>query len=173
MKGRDRFVAGHWDANIAFVDIVKTKSDGKEIEDDLKMLMNKYNIPRSKVIADSDGLGGYIESYIKGIVEFKGNSRPSNRKYKNKKAECAYKLAELINKAEIKIVCSDEYKQLIIDELEVLRAESVTKDENKLSIISKDHMKELLGRSPDFLDWLLMKMHFNINDKANSGFGIA
>ena len=172
MKGRDRFVAGHWDGNIAYVDVVKEKSTGKEIELDLRRLMNKYNVPRSRVVVDSDGLGNYLESYLEGIYEFKGNHRAMDRKYKNEKSECLYKLAELINKSEIKIVCKDEYKQFIIEELEVLKSVNASADENKLSIISKDLMKEMLGRSPDFLDFLLMKMHFNI-DNINDGFGIA
>jgi hypothetical protein len=172
MKGRDRFVAGHWEGNVAYIDIVKEKSSGKEIEADLRELMKDYKVPRSRCVADSDGLGNYLESYLNGIVEFKGNGRARSKMYKNIKAECAYKLAELINKAEIKIICEEKYKDMIVEELEVLKADDISKDETKKSIISKDHMKDLLGRSPDFLDFLLMKMIFNLKNKTASGFGV-
>ncbi len=163
MQGRDKFIAGVWDGDICRVAIEQGKSTGKSIEEDLKALMVKESVPRSKVVADSDGMGSYLVSYLEGIKEFHGGAKAiDDKEYVNLKAECSYKLAEKINKRQIKIICSDEQKQKIIEEVGVLKADSVDKDETKKRIIKKEIMKELLGRSPDFLDMLIMRMYFEI-----------
>lgn len=162
MKGRDRFVAGHWVGNVCTIRIDKEFSPGKMIEMDLKKLMIDYGIPRSMTIVDSDGLGQYLESYLIGIKEFHGGSRPINPEYDNLKSECAFKLAELINLRQIRIICSEAQKERIIDELSVLKQDHIDADTKKKGIISKEKMKEILGHSPDYLDMLIMAMIFRI-----------
>jgi hypothetical protein len=162
MKGRDRFVAGSWKGLVVRVAIDKLYSPAKEIETDLKRLMQKDGVGRSRTVADSDGLGAYLESYIEGIKEFHGGASANDTdNYMNLKSECAYKLAEVINKREIKIICSKEQEELIKEEIMVLKGENPDSDTRK-RIISKDAMKGLLGRSPDYLDMLIMGMYFEI-----------
>jgi hypothetical protein len=175
MQGRDCFIAGHWEGLIGYVDIDLSKSTGKEIEQKLKSLKNQHGVPNSKIIADSDGLGSYLESYIENIVPFHGGARPlkvpsnnQNRnskfiEYDNLKSQCAWHLAKLINEGKIKIVCTEQQKEKIIQELEIcLKREYLDADHKKRSLIKKDKMKSLLGRSPDYLDWLLMRMYFEL-----------
>ena len=161
MQGRDRFVAGSWNGLVCTVAIDKAKATGKEIENDLKELMIRDHIPHSKVIVDSDGLGAYLESYLEGISSFHGGARAVNRKeFANLKSECGFKLAELINKREIKIICSPQQKEMIIQELGVLKRDSVDHDDSRKRIVKKELMKEYLSRSPDYLDMILMRMYF-------------
>lgn len=168
MQGRDMFIAGSWDGNICTIEIEQGKSTGKSIEADLQALMIKKHVGRSQVIADSDGLGSYLGSYLDGIKEFHGGAKPKNQKeYVNLKSECAYKLAEKINKREIKIICTPTQRERIIEELGVLKANDIDNDEGKKRIISKDDMKELLGRSPDYLDMLIMRQWFEVKDKSH------
>ncbi len=162
MKGRDRFVAGHWIGNVCTIRIDKDFSPGKMIETDLKNMMIECKIPRSMTIVDSDGLGAYLESYLTGIKEFHGGSRPINPEYDNLKSECAFKLAELINSRSLRVVCSEHQKEQITEELGVLKQDHIDADTRKKGIISKDKMKEILGRSPDYLDMLIMAMFFRI-----------
>ncbi len=163
MKGRDRFVAGHWKGLVVNIAIDKTFSPAKEIETDLKRLMQNTGVGRSQTIADSDGLGAYLESYIEGIKEFHGGAQAFDPKtYSNLKSECGYKLAEVINGRKIKIICTREQEELIKDELMCLKGENITSDTSKKKLISKDAMKALLGRSPDFLDMLIMGMYFEV-----------
>lgn len=169
MQGRDRFVAGVWDGDVVEVVIDKEKATGREIQQDLQNMMVYRSVPRSRTVADSDGLGAYLESYLNGIKEFHGGGKATDAEYANLKTECAYKLAEKINKRKIKIICSDEQKQRIIDELSVLKSDSVDNDEGKKRIIKKETMKELLGRSPDYLDMLLMKQIFDVKPKPFIG----
>jgi phage terminase large subunit len=165
MQGRDRFVAGVWDGLLCRIAIDQEKSSGKSIERDIKKLMSDEQIGHSQVIADSDGLGAYLESYLEGIQTFHGGAKANNEEYANLKSECAYKLAELVNRREIKIFCTHEQKERITEELAVLKADSVDADERKKRIIKKDKMKESLQRSPDYLDMLLMRMYFLVQPK--------
>lgn len=167
MKGRDRFVVGLWDGFVCEIKVDKTKSSGKEIETDVKSIMVSGRVGHSQTVVDSDGMGSYLESYLTGIKEFHGGARAiDDKEYANLKSECGYKLAELINKREIKIICSPEQKQRITEELAVLKADDIDADEKKKRIIKKELMKELLGRSPDYLDMLLMRMFFAIKKPA-------
>lgn len=162
MKGRDRFIAGHWIGNVCTIRIDKDYSPGKMIETDLKNLMVEFGIPRSMTIVDSDGLGQYLESYLTGIKEFHGGTRPINPEYDNIKSECGFKLAELINARMLRIICTEAQRESIIEELGVLKQDHIDADTKKKGIISKDKMKEILGHSPDYLDMLIMAMMFRI-----------
>lgn len=173
MQGRDRFVCGVWDGFVCDLTkgIDKAKSTGKSIETDLKTLMIANSVPRSSVIADSDGLGNYLESYLTGIREFHGGGTAINNvEFGNIKSECAYKLADLINTRTLRIICSAEQKDRIIRELEQLRANDIDNDTGKKRIISKDEMKERLSHSPDYLDMLIMRMHFEIKTTRVKAF---
>lgn len=160
MKGRDHFIAGSWDGLRVTVDIDKEKSSGREIETDLRELMVMRGVGRSQTVADSDGLGSYLESYLNGIKEFHGGATPFNKAmYTCLKAECAYKLAEAINKRQLRIICRPDQAERIAEELQLLIAANVDKDTRKKDIISKDAMKTIIGRSPDYLDMLIMGMY--------------
>jgi hypothetical protein len=162
MQGRDRVIAGLWHGLIFEVKIDKQKSTGKEIELALKELKNVNGVGNSNIVADSDGLGAYLESYIKNIKTFHGGSSAKNKKeFGNLKDECAFKLAEKINNRELKIICSLEQEEEIRKELSVcLKRDNVDVDKKK--IIKKDKMKSSLGRSPDYLDMLIMRMFFEL-----------
>jgi len=163
MQGRDKFIAGYWDGNVCYVEIDQGKSTGKEIEDSLKQLKIDRRVPNSNIIADSDGLGAYLESYIENIVTFHGGAKATELEYFNLKSQCAFKLAEKINNAEIKIVCTATQRDSIISELSVcLKRENINADASKKKIMSKEEMKKRLGRSPDYMDMLIMGMWFYI-----------
>ena len=52
-------------------------------------------------------------------------------------------------------------KDYIVQELEVVEMKDMDKD-NKLQIVSKDKIKQNIGRSPDFSDALMMRMYFEL-----------
>ena len=167
MQGRDRFIAGLWDGLRCVVAIDKPKSTGKSIELDLKELKINNSVGNSRIVADSDGLGNYLESYIKNIVTFRGGASAKNKKeYNNIKSECGFKLAEKINNRELYIQCSPSQQEEITKELSMcLKRDNLDKDERKKQLIPKDKMKEYLGHSPDYLDMLLMGMYFEVRSR--------
>ena len=91
-------------------------------------------------------------------------------------------LAEEVNNHRIAIRCEDEgIKERMCEELSVIKQKDADK-EGRLQINSKEDVKELLGRSPDWSDNLLMRMIFklklpqieykiNINKPAWKGYG--
>jgi len=162
MQGRDKFLIGRWSGFICHIPVDKPKTDGKENETDLRAQMNEHGIPSSRVVVDSDGLGAYLSGYIKNIKTFHGGARAFNsREYANLKAQCGFILASMINKREIRIVCSEAQKEAIKEEISAcLKRDNVYKDQSKKNLIPKDRMKDFLGRSPDYLDMLLMRMIF-------------
>jgi hypothetical protein len=168
MKGRDKFIGGYWSGNICRVAIDMKQSTAREIELALKELKTVNKVGNSNIVADADGLGAYLESYIRNIKTFHGGGSPVDKaKFAKLKDECGYKLAELINKREIKIVCSKEQEDAIKEEVSIcLKADSVNIDKKRL--ITKDAMKALLGRSPDYLDMLFMKMIFHTQPKRRA-----
>lgn len=159
MKGRDKFIVSLADGGVITLVSEKAKTTGREIETILKSLMIEHGVGASNVVADSDGMGAYLESYINGIKEFRGGSRPVSSEFNNLKSECGFKLAELINKRELRIECSpaqeDEIRRQILN---CLKRDNINIDDGKKKLISKDKMKELLGNSPDYFDSLLMHM---------------
>lgn len=173
MKGRDRFIVGYWNGLIVTIDIDQETSSGKSIETDLKNTMISRSVPRSKTVADSDGMGAYLESYLTGIKEFHAGAQAADKKeYANLKSECAYKLAEVVNKRLIKVICTLEQKQRIIEEMGVLKSKDVDADERRKRIIDKKQMKELLGRSPDYLDTLIMGMFLEVKQNRMGSMAV-
>jgi hypothetical protein len=172
MKGRDRFIAGGWKGLVVTVEIDMPYSPADVIEKELKGLALRRKVSHSQVVADSDGLGAYLESYIRGIVEFHNGGSAFDKQYANLKAECAYKLAEVVNNRLMRVICTKEQEEKIKEELGVLKAVDVDNDTGKKNIISKDLMKQLLGRSPDYLDMLIMGMHHSVAPKPRVSKGI-
>lgn len=164
MQGRDRFIAASWSGLRAIIEVDKPKSTAKEIENDLTELKNRKGVGNSNIVADSDGLGAYLDSYMTGITTFHGGGRAVHPKeFGNIKDECAFKLAEKINNRELYIECTTEQKERITRELATcLKRDNVDLDKKK--IIKKEKMKELSsGDSPDYLDGLLMNMRFHLD----------
>ncbi|MFA5638837.1 MAG: phage terminase large subunit, partial [Anaerovoracaceae bacterium] len=173
MKGRDRFIAGGWKGLVVKVEKDMPYSPADVIERELKELILRRKVSHSRVVADSDGLGAYLESYIRGIVEFhNGGSAFDKKTYTNLKAECAYKLAEVVNNRQMRVICTKEQEEKIKEELGVLKAVDIDNDTSKKNIISKDLMKQLLGRSPDYLDMLIMGMYHLVAPKPRVSKGI-
>lgn len=170
LQGRDKFVCGLWYGKHCEIVIDKAKATAPEVESDIKKLMQSHNIYNSNVVGDSDGLGGFLAGYIRNIKAFRGNKKAINHKdYDNIKSECAWKLADLINKREIKIVCTPKQEELIKQELSVcLRRDNVDIDDQKKKLIKKPQMKRELGRSPDYFDAIMMGMIFFLTRGNNS-----
>ena len=120
----------------------------------------KYGVQISHVLVDEDGVGGGVKDYL-GCKGFVNNSSPlKGQNYANLKSQCYFVLANKINRGEISIDCDNEViKNLIIEELEQVKRKDTDKD-RKLAVISKDEVKDNIGRSPDFSDTLMMRMYF-------------
>lgn len=131
----------------------------------IKDIMIEHNIPVRNIVIDTDGLGAGVKDHIRGSVAFHNGAK--SVQHFNKKTECYYKLADLINNDQISIYTRDvRVRESITEELEQLQYQD--SNDNKLKMISKDDVKSVLGRSPDYSDSLMMMMHFHLERKKLS-----
>ena len=160
--GSDKAVIMVW-SGMRVVEVVEfAKSKLTELRDKMFDLKNKYKIPNSQIIADEDGVGGGVVDFmrIRGFVN--GSKCLNGENYANLKTQCYYKLAEAVNKSQIYIEnCTSEQRQSIIQELEQVRSYKIDQD-GKIRMMPKEKVKELIGRSPDFSDCLMMRLFFTL-----------
>lgn len=160
-------------------DTLTTSSKAKEV------LANEF-IPYSHTIIDEVGVGGGVLDNMKGCIGFIANSSPLERpnapeikvvkngklttvtpreNFGTLKDQCGYILAEKINEHKIAIKTEDEdLKERIEEEISELKDLEPDSD-GKKRLIPKEDIKENIGRSPDDLDCLLMRMWFELSPK--------
>ena len=150
------------------IDKVQTylKSSINDICDKIREWQKDYAVNLRNIIVDEDGVGGGVVDFVR-CRGFLNNSRPLKQEnYQNLKAQCYYKLSDMINKGQIGITTKDiTVKNCIIEELEQVRTKDMDKD-NKLQILPKDKVKEVIGRSPDYSDAIMMRMYYEVDQNV-------
>ena len=107
---------------------------------------------------------------IKELPFVNGGKVINGENYQNLKTQCYYKLAEQINIGSIFVQTnSPKMKETITQELEQVRRHNIDKD-GKLALIPKEKVKDMLGRSPDFSDALMMRMWYELKPNAGKYF---
>lgn len=164
MQGRDKFIITSWNGLRGKIELIKTKSTGPEIENDIRRFAEARKVPRSHIAYDSGGMGEYLSGYLEGIKPFNGATRAiDSDEFRNLRSECYFKLAELVNKRQIYLECDDpDIRDQIVSELEQIKRAKMDDDDVKKQVIKKDQIKEMLGHSPDFADVLMMRMFFEV-----------
>lgn len=164
--GKDNTVIITWNGlRCENITIIKQSSITNTV-DKIKELSKKNNIPRSKIVVDEDGIGGGVVDSLK-CKGFVNNSKAIKEKgkdtnFSNLKSQCYFRLAEYVNSSKIFVSCNEQTKQTLLEELEVVRRKDADKD-GKVAVEGKDRVKELIGRSPDISDALMMRMYFEIS----------
>jgi phage terminase large subunit len=146
------------------------------------------HVPFHNILIDEDGIGGGVMDQLPGIKGFIGNSRPLDlvektsvlkqmpSNFTNLRSQCFFKLADMVNTRSmaVKVV---KFKTNIegytlemaisdmMEELDVIKQKDTTTSDTKKAIISKEQMKETLGRSPDFADTMSMRMWFELQKR--------
>lgn len=180
--GQDKTVFKLWSGFNNFITFVHSKQGVDVTSEKLKQYAKEYRIPFSHIVVDEDGVGGGVVDNVRGVKGFINNARPILTKeqeregvqinYQNLKTQCYYMLAEKINNHEIAIKEENEdIKAEIIEELEQVKGKDTDKD-GKLKLVGKDEVKELIGRSPDQSDALMMRMFFELQEIVVAGVTI-
>lgn len=171
--GSDKTVIGIWKGHrvklYSYEGLSVTESAAK-----IKEFKDRFGVGTSDIIADEDGVGGGVVDILKckGFVnnsiplpspepqtDVKGNIK--NENFINLKSQCYFRLADRINSGGLFIECEESQKQIIIEELEQVKQHNMDKD-GKRAVLPKDKVKELIGRSPDFADTLMMREWFEL-----------
>ena len=188
--GRDKTVFNLWEG----LESVKREYFLSQGTDKTVLLIRDYasreRIPFSHILVDEDGVGGGVVDQLQGIKGFIANSSALPTKtmlrrqmlpsahltiegtrqianFQNLKAQCAFKLAELVESHRIAAQTAGDQDE-IMEDLAQIKQKDMEKD-GRLKIVGKDEVREALGRSPDAGDTFLMRMFFELLRDASGG----
>lgn len=172
-KGKDTTRICYWSGwRLEEVETLTRALTG-EVVKSVKAMQSRHLIPNSNTIVDEDGIGGGVTDMV-GCRGFIANSIPilvptnptdKTEQYYNFKSQCGFHLAKKINAAEIYCNLADQNREFLIEEMEQLEEMELDAD-MKARLISKDLMKERLGRSPDLLDCCIMRSSFDLHKRT-------
>lgn len=167
-KGRDKTVFRVWHGWLCIHREAMAKSGLDEVVARASALQQRFGIALSNCLADEDGVGGGVVDFLK-CKGFVNNSSPLEMKegnayikpnFDNLKSQCSIKMAEMIVKRLCGELCDDNtVMQLTYEEMEQVKLRDIDKD-GRQGIIPKNHIKELIGRSPDEWDSIMMRYWF-------------
>lgn len=156
--GSDSTVIGVWDGLrlIKIVELIKKSTVW--VSSEIRGLSELHSVPLSHIIVDEDGVGGGVVDQL-GCKGFVNNSTPKyGENFNNLKSQCYFKLADIINASELYIqMPTTDIQARLIEELEQVKQHDMDKD-GKKKVVPKDKVKEVLGRSPDISDMVMMRM---------------
>jgi hypothetical protein len=191
MKGSNKLVVGYWEGmELCDVEIMD-KSDGKQVIDCISKLAQRYNVENRYICYDSDGVGSYIDGFIRGAVPFNGGAsampvkdeasgRLIKENYFNLKTQCYYRTGDRVSRGEMKI--SKAVADKMYDSTQTVRQrfmferKAISRDkqdsDGKLRIVSKEAMKlKLNSDSPDLMDMFMMREIFELKPKIVFAYG--
>jgi len=159
--GKDRTVLCVW-RGLSCIDIVILRQKRQdEVKAEIQRLMNQHQVRLSNVLADADGVGGGLVDSLRCREFMNGSKAVRGTQYMNLKADCYFRLGELIDKNEITLPI--KYQEDIVKELELIRRVDPDK-EGKLRVTSKDTISQRTGGiSPDIADAIMMRAFFELN----------
>lgn len=176
-KGKDKTVIRIWHG---WVCIARYGMEGISLVTDVIKKVNelrvKHGVPLSNIIADEDGVGGGVVDGLrcKGFIN---NSTPLEMlqgkvyvkpNYENLKSQCSMKMAEMIvNRLTGEICDDDSVREITAEEMEQVKQKDIDKD-GKMGIVAKDKVKEMIGRSPDEWDSIMMRYWFVLGRKLTT-----
>jgi phage terminase large subunit len=167
-KGRDKTVFRVWHGWVCIKRESIAKSGIDEVVGRARILQSRYGIALSNIVADEDGVGGGVIDFLK-CKGFVNNSSPLEMpeggiyikpNFDNLKSQCSIKMAEMIANRQAGELCDDDaVLQTTAEEMEQVKLKDIDKD-GRQGIIPKDRVKELIGRSPDEWDSIMMRYWF-------------
>ena len=144
-----------------------------QVCEEIHKLQQLHSFPLSRCVVDEDGVWwGVVDNLgCKGFINNSKAISPANsnkvsykkRNYKNLKTQCYFLLAEKVNNWAISID-TDYCKDKLVQELDII-VQTHIDDDSTLQIITKDEIKEKIGRSPDYSDAMMMRLVFELTTR--------
>jgi len=183
--GKDNLIFKFW-RGLDCYRIEKRNKQGINVTTtEVKEWEREERIPRSHIGIDEVGVGGGLLDNLQGAKGFIANSsaleNPDATKtkvikngtilfttqkenYASLNDQCGYMLADKIENKLMRISANidSEMREHIEEELGQLKRKDADKD-GKLKLIPKDEIKENIGRSPDYLDTMKIRMMFELD----------
>lgn len=178
--GKDKTVVTMWRGWVAYKILYREKQDTRVTAQWVGELAHENEIPYSHIVIDEDGIGGGVLDNLRGCRGFLANAAPievnedeeeeivtnmptQRAAFANLKAQCAYHLADKVNRHEIAVRTKDEnVRTWLTEDLEQIKEENIDSD-GKRKLVPKEEVKIVLGgRSPDFGDTFIMRSLFDL-----------
>ena len=172
--GKDKTVFMFWEG-FRLYKVMIFEGQGTDVTaQKIKEYARQEKIPYSHIVVDEDGVGGGVVDACRGVKGFINNSvalpnynarteELEKQNFANLKTQCTFLMADKVNNHEVQIDIDDDvFKEALSQELEVIRRKDVDNDNSKLSLVSKDDIKQIIGRSPDHSDAFIMRMFFSL-----------
>ena len=164
--GKDTTRISLWKGNTWIRVWTYAKSSVEEIKIAIKLIQSQYEIEPRNIVIDADGVWWWVVDWIEYSTGFINNSKPVETgvksNYANLKSQCAFLLQDKVQKGEIAIkwehLTADKDWEILTQEMLNLYIDEKSID-GKTRIEPKEKMKERIGRSPDLLDTLIMRMY--------------
>jgi len=168
-KWKDKAVIFVWEWYNVIDCTIFDKCLTTEISEEIRRLQEKHWVQNQHTIVDEDWVGWWIVDQL-WCIWFVNNSSPISpygaknntylkRNYANLKTQCYFALAKIVNDNLMYIKIQEQDK--LIEELDIVVQVDIDKD-SKIKIISKEDIKEKLGRSPDYSDCAMMRCYFTL-----------
>lgn len=184
--GRDSSVFSFWKGLELYHIEKRQRQSTDKTEQDIRDFAAEHKIPFSHILIDEDGIGGGVVDHLVGVKGFTANSTPfktlneirvRQKKvehdlvpkpvYGNLKAQCGWKMAEMINEHDVSFKVADD-RETIIEELTAQLRDSAVDSERKKYLRSKDEVKIDIGRSPDIGDCIIMRAYFELRSVVST-----
>ena len=173
-RGKDKTVLVYWiGLQIYKIEMLDNISSHQLID-----RLDQHNIMRSHCIIDEDGVGFGLVKDTSGVKGFVNGGSPIKTKqqitkyeqnYANLKSQCWFHLANMVNNGLIGCYkeVSPKPKGLLIEDLEVMKqSDDSMQQDKKLAVIKKPDVKDILGRSTDLGDAVMMRMMPELKPKT-------
>lgn len=168
--GDDSTMIGLWDGLRLTKIIELIKKPTTWVSQEIKLLAEANQVPLSNIIVDEDGVGGGVVDQLKCKGFVNNSTAKHGDNFNNLKSQCYFKLADIINASELYVsMPTTDLQSRLIEELEQVKQHDMDKD-GKKKVVPKDKVKEVLGRSPDFSDMLMMRMLPELKEKIEESF---
>lgn len=171
--GKDKTVIMLWKGWHIEKIIELASSSTVQVCEEIRKLQQLHSFPLSRCVVDEDGVWwGVVDSlWCRGFINNSKAISPANsnkvsykkRNYKNLKTQCYFLLAEKVNQWQISIE-PDYFKDKLVQELDII-VQTHIDDDTTLQIISKDEIKEKIGRSPDYSDAMMMRCVYDLTTR--------
>lgn len=172
--GKDKTVVALWRGWCCYKILYREKQGIEETREWVRGLAQEHEIPYSHCAIDEDGVGGGVVDGLRGVRGFLANASPieaeeededvpdTRRAFANLKTQCAYLLADRVNTHACAVRCEDvQVREWLTHDLEQVKEANVDSD-HKRTLVPKEEVKIVLGRSPDFGDTFVMRALFDL-----------
>lgn len=162
-------------------DVFVCRLDSETTVRAIRTKLEEWRVLEENMVYDLQGIGQYIRGFFKKAKPF-NNQEAVDDKYKGlydtKKSQCMKLFADKVVRGEISFEPSiltrhfsgknfknKELREILMDERKVFR-QDMRKEDRGWCNVSKDTMKIIIGRSPDFAESLMMRMLFELKKGA-------